>query len=204
MPIDLTPPPGPPWRIRRSVTRFANPWIEVREIDCLAPTGVEAVYGLVHFRNLAVGVLPIDAEGMTWLVGQHRFPTGAYSWEIPEGGGDPERPPLEAAKAELAEEVGLQADHWMEIMGEAHLSNSVSDERGFGFLATGLSPVSHAEQDDVEALTVRRIEVAELLRLVRDGAITDAFAQLIVLRARLLALEGRIGGVAGEALRAPL
>ena len=173
-------------------------------MEALAPTGVEATYGFVHFQNLAVGMLPIDDQGMTWLVGQHRFTSGQYSWEIPEGGGDPERPPLEAAKRELAEEVGLGASTWVEIMADVYLSNSVTDERGFAFLATDLHPVTGGAKDDVEALAVRKLEVCELVRLVLSGEITDAFAQLIVLRARALALEGRIGGVAGDALRAPI
>ena len=126
-----------PWTILGEKTIYDNKWINVTEYDVLNPSGGKGIYGTVRFKNLAIGILPLDEEGYTWLVGQYRFPLNAYSWEIPEGGGDPEVAPVASAQRELIEETGLVAKDWTMIQ-EMHLSNSVTDEQAFIFLARGL------------------------------------------------------------------
>ena len=74
----------------------------------VSPGGSPGIYGVVHFKNRAIGVIPLDEAGYTYLVGQYRYPLQLYSWEIPEGGGPLDEDPLEAAKRELREETGLE------------------------------------------------------------------------------------------------
>src|ERR1700742_2993 len=113
-----------PWTVLSERNAYDNKWIGVTEYQVINPGGGKGIYGKVHFKNLAVGVIPIDHEGNTWLVGQYRFTLSAYSWEIPEGGGDPAVSPLESAQRELREETGLTAKEWT-LIQEMHLSNSV-------------------------------------------------------------------------------
>src|SRR5262245_51962291 len=127
-----------PWRTLSSEVRYDNPWITVTHRDVLNPSGGPGIYGVVRYKNLAIGILPVDADGNTWLVGQYRYPTGVYSWEIPEGGGDPVLDPLVSAQRELREETGLEASHWRLLLN-LQLSNSVSDELAYVFLGTGLT-----------------------------------------------------------------
>ncbi len=136
---DWLEPHGTPWRRGEARVVYENPWIALTEHAAVAPTGAPATYGLVGFKNLALAVLPIHEDGGVVLVGQHRFPFGDYSWEIPEGGGPMGEDPLDGAKRELAEEAGLAASEWREIM-RIQLSNSVTDELAIGYLATGLAP----------------------------------------------------------------
>ena len=143
-----------PWTIKAERPVYDNKWIKVTEYDVLNPAGGKGIYGTVHFKNLAIGVLPLDEEGYTWLVGQYRFPLDAYSWEIPEGGGDPALPPIESARRELKEETGLVASEWT-LIQEMHLSNSVSDERALVYLARGLEQ-GEATPEETEQLVVRR------------------------------------------------
>ena len=114
-------------------------WIAVREDQVLRPDGQPGIYGVVHFKNRAVGVLPVEDDGRVWLVGQYRYPLDRYSWEIPEGGGPEGEAPEEAARRELREETGLVAGR-LELLAMLHLSNSVSDELAYLFRATGLTP----------------------------------------------------------------
>lgn len=151
----------------------------MRHDDVLRPDGEPGIYGVVHFKNKAIGVLPIDEEGYTWLVGQYRYTLDLYSWEIPEGGCPMDEEPLAAAQRELLEETGLRAAHW-ELLGHAHLSNSVSDEAASYYLARGLT--QHAAQPEgTEKLLVRRVPFAEALRLVQVGEITDALSVIAIL-----------------------
>ena len=125
-----------PWTTLGSRAIYENPWIAVREDRVLRPDGQPGIYGVVHFRHLAIGIVPLTDDGQTILVGQYRYTLDDYSWEIPEGGGALGVDPLESAKRELREETGLVAERWT-YLGEAHLSNSAPDKAGCGFFAGG-------------------------------------------------------------------
>lgn len=183
---------GRPWVRGPARTVYENPWITVTEYAATAPTGVPATYGLVSFRNYAMAILPLFEDGTTLLVGQHRFPSGDYSWEIPEGGGPLGDDPLESARRELAEEAGLQAAEWREIL-RAQLSNSVTDEQAFGYLATGLSAagVDHAA-DDTEDLRTVRIPFREALDAAMAGDLPDMLTVAMLLKAYHMAREGTL------------
>ena len=173
-----------PWQRLSRQEVYDNPWINVRHDDVIRPDGLPGIYGMVHFKNRAIGVLPIDENGYTWLVGQYRYTLNEYSWEIPEGGCPMNEDPLAAARRELQEETGLQAAHW-QLLGRAHLSNSVSDELAFFYVATGLT-LGEAQPEGTEKLQVRRVAFSEALRMVQTGEITDALSVITILRYALL------------------
>lgn len=166
-----------PWRTVSTRVVYENPWIRVREDEVVRPDGLPGIYGVVHFRNVAVGVLAVE-DGALWLVGQYRYPLGLYSWEIPEGGCPEGEDPLEAGKRELEEETGFRARRWTK-MGQAHLSNSVSDELAVWFLAEGLEQ-GERRPDGTEKLQVRRVSFGEALRMLDSGEITDALSVLAI------------------------
>jgi len=168
-----------PWTTLGTRPIYENPWIAVREDRVVRPDGKPGIYGVVHFKNKAVGVLPVDADGHVWLVGQYRYPLGAYSWEIPEGGGPEGEDPAETALRELREETGLTAGR-IEPLGRSHLSNSVSDEVAYLFRATELS---HGESDPegTERLQVRRFDWPTAWAMVQNGQITDAMSVMALL-----------------------
>lgn len=181
---------GNPWTVLLSKPIYDNPWIAVTEHDVLTPAGKPGIYGVVHMKSVATGILPIDEQGNTLLVGQYRFPLKAYSWEIPEGGGKPGVPPVESAQRELAEETGLNARYWHPL-ATLHLSNSVTDEVAYGFLAWDLEE-GIASPDDTEELQIRRVPFSEAFAMAMDGRITDALAVTLILKARLLAQAGAL------------
>lgn len=185
-------PHGKPWRRSSERTRFENPWLAVREYDAVAPTGKPATYGAVHFKNHAIAILPLHEDGTVTLVGQNRFVFGDYSWEIPEGGGPLDEAPLEAARRELREECGLDAAEWRQILA-VQLSNSLTDEQAFGFLATGLTQTD-SEPDDTEDLALARVPFAEALEAASAGFIKDALTVAMLLRLHHMAAKGELSG----------
>jgi 8-oxo-dGTP pyrophosphatase MutT (NUDIX family) len=194
-------PQGRPWTCLSKTLIYDNPWISLSDCQTVAPTGQPSPYGLIHFKNRAIGVLPLFDNGDTVLVGQHRFPVGDYSWELPEGGGPLDEDPLATAQRELREEAGLLAEHWRPLM-QFQLSNSVSDEIGHGFLALGLS-AAPAEPDETEVLTVKRLPFRQALELALDGALQDMITQALLLRAYHLAREGDLPEPLARAILEP-
>ena len=180
------------WRIKSGRTVYETAWVRIREYDAVAPTGAPAHYGMVSFRNLAVGVLPLDTDGSTWLVGQDRFVLGQYSWEVPEGGCPLHESPDDTAKRELAEETRLQARQWWPLFSEMHLSNSTTDERAFAWICWGLSDCEEHKQDDTEKLTLRRLPVGEAVQMAVNGQISDALSVVILLKADHLWRQGKL------------
>ncbi|WP_317131494.1 NUDIX hydrolase [Pedobacter aquae] len=151
-----------PWQILESKAIYDNPWIEITEHQVINPTGGKGIYGEVHFKNYAIGIIALDDDDQIWLVGQYRFPLKAYSWEIPEGGGPLNTNPLASAKRELLEETGLVAQHWEELL-RMHLSNSVSDELAIIYLARDFEQFE-AQPEETEELVVKKFILKKLTK----------------------------------------
>jgi ADP-ribose pyrophosphatase len=179
-----------PWQIIAEKIVYDNPWIGLTEYQVINPSGNPGIYGKVRFKNFAIGVLPLDAEMNTYIVGQYRFALGQYSWEIPEGGGPSAADPLESAKRELLEETGLKASRWTEIQ-RMHLSNSVTDELSIIYLAQDLQQFE-PEPEDTEQLIIKKISFDEVYRMVCDGEITDSVTVGAILKVKLMQLEGQL------------
>lgn len=164
-----------PWTTLSSREMYQNKWILVEEHDVVNPSGGKGIYGKVHFKNKAVGVIPIDTDGNTWLVGQYRYTLNEYSWEIPEGGCPIGIEPLDAAMRELKEETGLTANKWTLLM-RIHTSNSVTDEEGFVFLAEDLSQGADDREETEADLIVKKLSLKEAIAMAMNGEITDSIS----------------------------
>ena len=179
-----------PWKTLNSELKYDNNWISLTEHQVINPSGGNGIYGKVHFKNLAIGILPLDENYNTWLVGQYRYPLKAYSWEIPEGGGILGVDPLESAKRELLEETGLSARNWMEIQ-RMHLSNSVSDELAIMYVATDLIE-GIAMPEETEQLVIKKLPFNEAYEMVLNGIITDSMSVACILKAKIMMLNGNL------------
>jgi 8-oxo-dGTP pyrophosphatase MutT (NUDIX family) len=180
--------------VRRSRrVAYQNPWLTVWHDEITRPDGSDGIYGVVHFENLAVGVLVLDDQDRTVLVGQHRYTLDEVSWEIPEGGVPAGESALEGAQRELREETGLEATTWVEL-GRLSMSNSVTDERAVLFLATGLTH-GDAAPEPSESLAVRWLPFSDVLAMTLDGRIHDVLTVIAVERVALARSIAAVSGV---------
>ena len=165
---------GNPWKTLSSSHKYENPWFSVREDQVVRPDRKNGIYSVVTAKRLATGILPLWDDGSLTLVGQYRYPLNEYSWEIPEGGGDPDESPLATAKRELREETGLEAASW-EYLERIHTSNCFTDEVCHLFFALNLTQ-GLAEPSPEEILQVRRVSFREAVAMAMDGRITDSIS----------------------------
>lgn len=173
------------WKTINRNIAYENPWICVEHRDVITPAGNPGIYGVVAFKNKAIGIVPVDDEGFVYLVGQYRYTLDEYSWEIPEGGGPIGEDPLSTARRELKEETGFTATQWQQI-GRVHTSNSVTDEEGFIFLARGLTP-GDAQPEETEELRLKRVSLAASVAMVMRSEITDSISICgILMAARII------------------
>lgn len=170
-----------PWTTLSGDLKYDNPWITVTEYQVINPSGGKGIYGKVHFKNFAIGIIPVDKHLNTWLVGQYRYTLNAWHWEIPEGGGPLHQDALESAKRELREETGLIAGSWSEII-HLHTSNSVTDEEGRIFLAEDLQEGASSPEETEADLKVWKLPLQDALKMVLEGKITDSMSVMAILK----------------------
>jgi ADP-ribose pyrophosphatase len=179
-----------PWQTLSSREIYDNPWINLTEHQVINPGGGKGIYGQVHFKNLAIGIVVLDEEDHTWLVGQYRFPLNQYSWEIPAGGCPLNSDPVETARRELLEETGMTARNLIEIQ-RMHLSNSVSDELAIIYLARDLSQGT-AEPEETEQLQLQKMHFEEAFQMVLNGQITDSLSVAALLKLKVMKAQGNL------------
>jgi len=170
-----------PWSTLSSHEVYNNNWIQVEEHQIINPAGGKGIYGKIHFKNKAIGIVALDENNNTWLVGQWRYPLNQWSWEIPEGGGPLDNEVLDSAKRELKEETGMIANHWTMIQ-RVHLSNSVSDEEGFIFLAEEVTQGENDLEETEADLKVWKLPFDDAVTMVLDGKITDSLSVMGILK----------------------
>ena len=181
-------PHARPWQAKPPECVHDNPWFAADVYAGVAPTGAEAAYYALRYKNAATGVIPLHADGTVTLVGQWRFPFGTYSWELPEGGAPLHEPPIDGARRELREEAGLSAGR-LELILTMQLSNASSDETAYIYLATDLEP-AEIERDVTEALALARVPFRRALTAAMDGRIRDSLTVAGLLRLHHIAVEG--------------
>ena len=162
------------WERLDSKTIYDNSWFTVVEDRVINPGGGHSDYSVVHFKNKAIAIVPLDEEGNTWIVGQARYTLGTYSWELPMGGAPAGEEPIAAAKRELKEETGLTAKRWSQVL-RLHTSNSITDEEGFVFVAGDLEE-GEPDFDETEDLQIRKLPLSEAVAMIGRGEITDAIS----------------------------
>jgi len=139
--------------------------------DVRLPDGRTAKWERVSHPG-AVGIVPLTGDGRVLMVKQYRHAVRDVLLEIPAGKLDESETPIECAKRELAEEVGMKADV-MTPLAEFYNSPGYSDERFFLYLARGLEPAEGESEPD-EFLELVSIKLDGAHQLISSGKICDA------------------------------
>jgi 8-oxo-dGTP pyrophosphatase MutT (NUDIX family) len=182
------------WVVKSTKKVFENPFFAVFEDDVIKPTGDEGKYATVRFKT-GVAVLPIDDEGNIYLTRQFRYAIGRYDVEVVAGSIEGEAA-LDAAKRELKEELGIEAEEWLD-MGSVFSMTSITQSTSRQFIATRLS-FGEQETEGTEDIEPLKIRLVDACAMVHAGEITDADTCLLILKAAALN-EKKAAGPSGTA-----
>jgi 8-oxo-dGTP pyrophosphatase MutT (NUDIX family) len=175
---------GPnPWQTRSGAVLYDNGRMRLHVDQVIQPDGVAGTYTYIELPWPVVAIVPLSEDQHVYLVRQWRYPWRRNSWEIPAGHGEHNEDPLESARRELAEEVGLQATSW-ESLGTG-FSSATFSTRYHLFLARSLSPVAvdHSRDGAEQDMIARRVPLVEAVDAAMDGRIEGGLSVIGLLRA---------------------
>lgn len=171
-----------PWKTQSLKKTYENPWISVTHREVITPAGTPGIYGVVHFKNKAIGIVPVTQDGHLIMVKQFRYPIGINCLEIPAGGCPKDEDPLLTAQRELEEETGYKSKEW-QLLVKMHLSNSITDEQAEIYLARNVEPTGKKQLEDTEAdLEVCEVSIEKALEMIDRFEITDSLTVAGILR----------------------
>jgi ADP-ribose pyrophosphatase len=169
---------APVYETLSSRTLWHSQWYGLRQDTLRDGEGREFTYTVVEHPGSVV-ILPVTPEGEVVLIRQYRYPVDDFCYEIPAGGLGSDSTPEAAALRELQEEVGGQATH-LRYVGWYYPSNGISSEKAHLFLATDVK-LGETHREPTESMEIRLVSMAEALRMVRSGEISDGRCALALL-----------------------
>ncbi|QQG49799.1 MAG: NUDIX hydrolase [Candidatus Berkelbacteria bacterium] len=158
-----------PWKRLSHRLVYKTPWMEVYEDKVTRPDGSPGQYSYVQVGT-GVYIVAITDDDKIYLVGQFRYPTSTFSWELPAGAADGDDL-LAEAKRELKEETGLEAKNWRKI-GRLQVVNGISQDWSHVFIATGLSQTGKHQQEEEGIQEMQAFSLPEILRMIDLGELS--------------------------------
>lgn len=159
------------WKKLNSSIVHTNPWYRIRKDEVVRPDGSEGEYFVLETNGASVFIVAVNEMGEILLIGQERYTSGIFSWEIP-GGNSEGQDPRTAAARELLEETGIEAREW-EAIGIGYPMNGVSSEKSHVFRAKNLTFHESNQQAEEGITQMKWVTLDEIKRMIKSGEITD-------------------------------
>lgn len=170
-----------PWKIKSTKMVYKNPWISVREDQVIRPDGKDGIFGVVEM-NAGVSVLPIDDNGYVYLTDEFHYAVESNSIEVVSGAIDGKEKPLEAAKRELKEELGIKAKEWIDL-GLVNPFTTVVHSPAHLFLAKNLQ-FGKSNPTSTEDIKLVKVELEKAVEMVMKSKITHGPSCVLILKAK--------------------
>ena len=178
-----------PWETLGSRVAYQNPWMTVYEDSVRTPGGHTGIYGFIDGKP-GVFIIALTADDTIHLIESFRYPTQKWQGELPTGGIDKGLSPLEAAKHELAGELGMTGEQWTHVNSFGPSHNGFMKDKQAVFVAEGLAAVDNAPEHFEAIRAQKAVSLSEVITMVKDGTLADgqslaALLQFVVWRGLL-------------------
>lgn len=170
-----------PWIIKETILKYKNPWIEVREDQVTRPDGKSGIFGVVEMKP-GISVLALDEEGFVYLTEEFHYAIGKESIEVVSGAIDQGEEAIDAAKRELEEELGIEAEEWINL-GHLDPFTSVIHSPAYLFLAKRLH-FGETKQEGSEKIQCKKIPFQDTINMVLESKITHGPSCVLILKAQ--------------------
>jgi 8-oxo-dGTP pyrophosphatase MutT (NUDIX family) len=169
-----------PWKIKDSKEKYNNPWIKVREDQVVRPDGKDGIFGIVEMVA-GVSVLPLDDNEFVYLTKEFHYAIEQDSIEVVSGAIDNNENSLEAAKRELKEELGIEAEEWIEL-GLVNPFTTVVKSPATLYLSRNIR-FSEANPEGTEKINILKVKFDDALKMVMESKITHGPSCVLILKA---------------------
>lgn len=170
-----------PWIIKDTIPKYKNPWIEVKEDQVIRPDGKSGIFGIVNMKA-GISVLPLDDNGFVYLTDEFHYAIEKDSIEVVSGAIDENEKPIAAAKRELEEELGIQADEWTDL-GIVNPFTTVIKSPAYLFLARKLK-FTESNQEETENIKLVKVKFEEAVKMVMESKITHGPSCVVILKVK--------------------
>ncbi|MDT7806459.1 MAG: ADP-ribose pyrophosphatase [Acidobacteriota bacterium] len=168
------------WTIKSSERLYADEFAEVWVDEVSGPDGKPGRRATMRMKP-GVAVLALDGEGFAHLVKTFRYAVGHECVEVVQGGTEEGEEPCEAARRELKEELGAEADELTDLGLVDAITSQVFSPAHI-FLARRLR-FGETNMESTENLQPVKVKFAEAVRMVMDGEITQGISCVLILKA---------------------
>ena len=168
-----------PWIIKETILKYKNPWIEVNEDQVIRPDGKPGTFGKIKMKP-GISVLPLDDNGFVYLTKEFHYAIGKDSIEVVSGAIDKTETPIDAAKRELQEELGIIASEWIDL-GLVNPFTTVINSPANLFLARKLK-FTKINQEGTEIIKLKKIRLDEAVNMVINSKITHGPSCVLILK----------------------
>ena len=158
------------WQKLSSEVFHGNKWWKGIHDRFRLPNGKEGDYFYMKTPG-SVFVFPIDADEKIILVRQYRYLADKESLEIVGGGIKPGRSSVDAVRAEMAEEIGIEAEN-LEEVGSFEPCNGLISELSHVFVARSLKPIID-HPDETEEIIIEKYSLDDFEKRIFSGEIWD-------------------------------
>jgi 8-oxo-dGTP pyrophosphatase MutT (NUDIX family) len=172
-----------PYTIKESNSIYKNHWLEVIEDKVIRPDGKDGIFGIVKIKP-GVSVLAIDDEDFVYLTKEFHYAIESEGIEVVSGGMDENEKPIDTAKRELEEELGIKAEEWIDL-GYVNPFTTTVVSPSYLFLAKKLK-FGKDNQEGTETISLVKVKFDEAVKMVLDNKITHSPSCFLILKAKNL------------------
>jgi ADP-ribose pyrophosphatase len=169
-----------PWKIVASRDVYRDRWLKVRKDDVIRPDGQRGTYSVATLLS-GVCVLAVDEQHNAYLTEEFHYGVGRITLEGVSGGIEPGEAPLETARRELAEELGILAKKWTNLGCVDPLTGSVVSPTQI-FLAQDLA-FTASKPEGSELIRRIRMPMLDVVEAVLNSQITHGPTCVLILKA---------------------